>query len=97
MADRRRIVTISSTGTVTLVKDLEDATSYFSVKDSWEAAPGKRKTVYSQRTRRYAGGIAAAESHENGTVKWKMLVTGASADLVNSNAESALNARARDA
>jgi hypothetical protein len=91
MADRRRIVTISPVGTVTLVKDLEDATSYFSVKDSWEAAPGKRKTVYAKRTRRYAGGVAAAESHENGTVKWKMLVTGASADLVNQNVESALN------
>lgn len=91
MADRRRIVTISSVGTVTLVKDLEDATSYFSVKDSWEANPGKRKTVFAQRTRRYAGGVAAAESHENGSVKWKMLVSGASADLVNQNVESALN------
>ena len=90
MADRRRIVTISPTGTVTSVKDLEDGTSYFSVRDSFEVAPSQRKTVFAQRTRRYGGGQAASESHENATVKWKMMVAGTTADNVNANVESAL-------
>lgn len=91
MADRRRIVTISPTGTVTTVKDLEDSTSYFSVRDSFEIAPSSRKTVYAQRTRRYGGSQAASESHENATVKWKILVSGTTADNVNANVESALS------
>lgn len=90
MADRRKIVTISRTGTVTVVKDLEDATNYFSVRDSFSVEPSGRKTVFAQRTRRYGGGQAASESHENAVVKWKMLVAGSSADNVNVKMEEAL-------
>lgn len=87
MADRRRIVTISRTGTVTTVRDLEDNSSFFSVRDSFSVTPGQRKTVFAQRTRRYGGSLAAAESHENATVKWQVLVAGATNDAVNSNVE----------
>ena len=90
MADRRRIVTITPAGAVATVKDLEDGTSYFSVRDSFEVTSSPRKTVFAQRTRRYGGGQAASESHENAVVKWKMMVAGSTADNVNANVESAL-------
>lgn len=90
MADRRRIVTITRAGVVSSLKDLEDGTSYFSVRDSFEVSGPSRKTVFAQRTRRYGGGQAASESHENATAKWKMMVAGTTADNVNANVESAL-------
>lgn len=90
MADVKKIVTISRSGTVTVVQDLEDGTTYNSVRDSLEIKPGSRKTIYSQRTRRYAGAQAASESHENATISWKVLVAGATANAVNTNVETML-------
>lgn len=90
MPDTRKIVTISRTGTVTTVKDLEDNSTIFAVRDTFTVTPGQRKTVFAQRTRRYGGSLAASESHENAVAKWQVLVSGSSADNVNSNVESML-------
>lgn len=91
MADRKRIVTITRAGAVTTVKDLEDGTTYNSVRDSFQVKPAKRNVIYAQRTRRYAGATAAAETHENAEVTWKVLVAGTTPNAVNSNVEAMLN------
>lgn len=90
MADVKKIVTIARDGSVTILKDLEDGTTYNSVRDSFEIKAGARKTIYAQRTRRYSGSQAASESHENATVSWKVLVAGSTANNVNDNVESML-------
>jgi hypothetical protein len=90
MSDTRRIVTISSTGTVTVVKDLENASTYFAVAGSFTVKSADRQTVMAANPRRYAGQTAVAESHGNGAITWKAVVRGASPDLVIQNVEAML-------
>lgn len=87
MADRRRIVTIDTAGTVTTVRDLEDSVAFFAVKDSFQVKAPGRNTVMAGPARRYAGAFPVAETHDNGEVSWKALVKGATADEVLANAE----------
>lgn len=88
MADRRRIVTISDTGTVTTVLDVEDATIFFSERDSFVVNPGAPKPVQAERQRRFGGWRKVGETHDNGTVAWTAYVKGTTFDLAIANAES---------
>lgn len=85
MADIRRLVTISWNGTVTTVRDLEDGTNFFAVRDSFTIRPGQRKPLTATQHRRYAGSRTVGESHDNGTIAWKALVKGTTADQVLAN------------
>jgi hypothetical protein len=90
MSDRRRIVTISPTGTVTTVKDLEDITTYYAERDTFQVVPSSRQTVWAQRQRRYGGARAVAESHGNGAISWRAIVKGSTVDQVAANVESVI-------
>jgi hypothetical protein len=91
MADRRRLVRISPVdGSVTVVRDLETGANYRSVASSFTVTPGARKTIMSTSHRRYGGGYAASEQHDNGTIAWKVLVNGATADTALANAAAML-------
>ena len=90
MADRRRLVTLAYDGTVTTVRDLENGSTYYSVKDSFTVSPGQRRQVQAGAARRYAGTRAVAETHDNGSIAWKILVTGTTADAVIANVETIL-------
>ncbi len=92
MADRRRLVSKSDiTGTVTLIRDWEDSSTVFSVKDSWTVTPGQRKTTMAESQRRYGGSIPAGETHGNGEISWSMLIKGATADACLATAEAVLS------
>lgn len=90
MADRARIVSIDQAGTVTTVKDLQDITNYYMLRDSFAVHPPARNPVLAQRTRRYAGARTVAESHGNGEIVWSLRTKGASGDAALLNLESAL-------
>jgi hypothetical protein len=91
MADRRRIVTLpSGVGSPTTVLDLENGSTYQAVKDSFVVTPGARKTTMATQPRRYAGARPVAETHENGTIEWKMLVSGATVTAAMANVEALL-------
>lgn len=89
-SDRRRIVRISSAGTVTTVIDLEDGASYYSVRGSFTVTPGQRKPTMAESQRRYGGARQTGESHDNGSIAWKMLVKGSTADACLANFEAAI-------
>lgn len=89
-ADRRRIVRISSAGTVTTVIDLEDGASYMSTRGSFQVTPGQRRPTMAASQRRYGGARQTGETHDNGAVSWKMLVTGGTADAALANFEAAI-------
>jgi hypothetical protein len=95
VADRRRIVTISDTGTVTTVLDVEDLTNYFSERDSFNVVPGAPKPIQAERARRFGGWRKVGETHDNGAITWTSFVKGTTADLAIVNAE-ALFALLRD-
>jgi hypothetical protein len=95
MAERRRIVTISDTGTVTTVLDVEDVTNYFSERDTFNVIPGAPKPIQAERARRFGGWRKVGETHDNGTIAWTSYVKGTTADLALVNAE-ALFALLRD-
>lgn len=88
MADRRRLVTLDSAGVATTVKDFEDSTIVFSVRDSFDVKAATRKPVLAARGRRYAGARVVGESHDNGEISWQSLVKGATPDAVITNAEA---------
>lgn len=90
MADRRRLVTIAWDGTVTTLRDLENGSTYFTVRDSFTVTPGPRKQVQSGAPRRYAGTRPVAETHDNGVIGWRLLVTGSTADAALTNVETIL-------
>lgn len=90
MADRRRIVRISPTGTVTTLIDLEDGATYQSVRGSFNVTPGPRRPTMAQSQRRYGGSRQTGEIHDNGEISWKMLVAGTTADLAIANFEAAI-------
>ncbi len=82
MADQRRLVSKSDvTGVVTTIRDFEDSSTIFSVKDSWVVVPGQRKTTQADSQRRYGGSVPTGETHSNGEISWAMLVKGTTADL----------------
>lgn len=88
MADRRRIVSISeTTGTVVTLRDLENGSTFQSVRDSWVVTPGQRKPTWAQSQRRYGGARQTGETHDNGAIEWKILVNGATADACLANVE----------
>jgi hypothetical protein len=89
-SDRRRIVRISSAGTVTTVIDLENGSSYYSTRGSFQVTPGQRKPTMAQSQRRYGGSRQTGETHDNGQIAWKMLVTGGTADAALANFEAAI-------
>ncbi len=89
-ADRRRIVRIAHDGTVTTVRDLENGSSYQSVRGSFSITPGARKPTWADSQRRYGGARQTGESHSNGDISWKMLVSGATADATLANFEAAI-------
>ncbi len=92
MSDRRRLVRISPvTGTVTTIRDLETGANYQSIAGSFNVTPGARKPQMSTSHRRYGGARTANEQHDNGTIAWKMLVAGSSADNVLANATAVLS------
>lgn len=90
MADRRRIVTIDQAGTVTTVKDLEDIVNYFSIQNTWVIEAPARNQVRAQRARRYGGARTVFETHDNGTIRWRLHVKGASVDDALAKLEAAL-------
>jgi hypothetical protein len=92
MAEIRRIVRLSSSGTPSTVVDLADGTNYQSVRGSFNITPGQRKQTMADSQRRYGGSRATGETHDNGEIGWKMLVAGATADLCLSNFDAAIGA-----
>ena len=89
--DRKRLVTISPwDGTVTTLKDVDDAADFASVRGSFQVKQGARKQSLAQQTRRYGGALVAGESHENDKVTWKALVRGSTTDEVIQNTEAML-------
>lgn len=90
MADRRRIVTLDSAGTATVLVDLEAAGAIQAVRDSFKVNAPARKPVMSQRARRYAGARTVFETHDNGSITETLLVQGASVDLCIAQASTLL-------
>ena len=77
MADVFRIVTLDSAGAATTVADLNDETNIGLIRDSLAISPSQRKTQFVDSSRRYGGGRAASETHDNGTVAASLLLSNA--------------------
>ena len=88
MADVRGIYTIDRAGTATLVKNLEDGTGFFAVRDSVTITPAPRKQVMAAGQNRYEGSVQVGETHDNGTYTWQCLVAGSSIDDALTKAEA---------
>lgn len=80
MADVRGIYTIDRAGTATLVKNLEDGSGFYAVRDSVQITPAPRKPVMAAGQNRYEGSVQVSETHENGTYAWQCLVVGTTLD-----------------
>ena len=79
MSDRRRIVTLTASGTVTTLLDIE-STSILAWRDSFTVTAPPRRPVLSTRQRRYGGARTVQEMHDNGSIQDKVLVKAGSAD-----------------
>src|SRR3954470_15432763 len=91
MADTLRVVTLNPvSGAVTNVKDINDLTTYYTIRESFAVKPPDRQTAYASSSRRYAGSRAVSEAHQNGAVSWSSMVKGTTSDTVLANAESVL-------
>lgn len=90
MADRRRIVTLDAAGTATVVVDLEAAGSIQTVRGSWKVNPSARVPVKSKRQRRYGITRTVAETHDEGSITFSLLVQGASVDACLASISSVL-------
>ena len=88
MADVRGIYTIDRAGTATLVKNLEDGSGFFAVRDSVTITPAPRKQVMAAGQNRYEGSVQVGETHDNGTYAWQCLVAGSSIDDALTKAEA---------
>jgi hypothetical protein len=88
VAERRRIVTLDAAGAATVVKDLEDTTTYCSVQGAWQVKPGEAKPVWAIKQRPYGGAVQASETHDNGSIVSKVLVRGSTQDDALLDAES---------
>ena len=74
-----------------VVRNLENGSTFQSIRDSWKVNTAPRKTNWSRASRRYGGARAASEIHdENGSVEWQILVNGATADAALQNVEALL-------
>jgi len=103
MADTLRIVTFSAGGRPIEVSDLNTgagvATGYFRDRSAeFTFIPAVPTVQWSKRSRRYGGGIAAGETHDNGAIGWTAYVRGATLAAGEAAAESlvqAINSAAR--
>jgi hypothetical protein len=98
-ADRERIVTLDASGTATTVKDFNDLTNYYTLRDTFQVRPGAAQPVMAQRQRRYGGASTVAETAENGSIAWTSVVKGATQDNALARAEelfATLRAARRD-
>lgn len=89
MADVRRIVTISPTGTVTSLVDFE-GTNYASERDTFTVTPPSVTPILSQAQRQYGGAKTVGQIHANGSISLVLLVTGSSFDNAMLNVSSTL-------
>lgn len=98
-ADRQRIVTLDAAGTATTVKDFNDLTNYYLLRDTFQVKPGGAKPVMAERQRRYGGASAVAETEDNGSIVFTAQVKGATQDNALARAEeifATLRAARRD-
>lgn len=86
--DRRRIVTLDQSGTATTVKDIEDATNYYSQRGTFTVTPGAAQPTMAVRQRRFGGATAIAETTDNGTISWTSFVKAATPQAALDNAEA---------
>jgi hypothetical protein len=88
MADILRLVTIAAGQRPVVVRNYDDQTSVGKMAGTFAINAPARSTVNSAPSRRYAGGWAIGETHDNGTITWDALVLGATADLANAAIEN---------
>ena len=90
--ERRRIVYFPKINAQPItLKDFEDGTTFFSQRDSFKVERPDRKTVFAQSNRRYGGGLAVQETHDNAILSFTAFVAGTSADHVNGVMEATLS------
>lgn len=91
MADVRRLVRKDRTaGTITVIRDYENASTYRSVRDTWTVVAAPRNPTLAKSQRRYGGARTTGETHDNASIEWKILVNGATADACTANVEAML-------
>jgi hypothetical protein len=92
MPDVLRIVTFSAGGrpveTLNLNSSPGAVPSYFRERGTFQFAPGTPSVQYSRRARRFGGGRAVGETHDNGTVSWTAYVRGATVATAVANIEA---------
>ena len=88
MAEVFGLYTISSTGSSSLVRNLDSGTVYGRVAAAgFKITAPNRKPILSTSSRRYAGQATVGETHENGSITWRALVKGTSAADALANVE----------
>jgi hypothetical protein len=95
VADRRRIVTLSAGGRPILDTDLEVASTYQAISETFAYQPGANNQMTSREPTRFGGQVIVGEQNDNGTVSWQALVRGSTADQVAANIETLLTAANR--
>jgi hypothetical protein len=95
VADRRRIVTLSAGGRPILDTDLEVASTYQAISETFAYQPGANNQMTSREPTRFGGQVIVGEQNDNGTVSWQALVRGSTADQVAAISETLLTAANR--
>lgn len=94
MADVLRIVTFDYGGRKTEVLNLNSApgtvTAYFRERNSFQFTPAASNVQFASRARRYGGGRAIGETHENASIAWTAYVRGATLLAATQNVEALL-------
>jgi hypothetical protein len=96
VADVLRIVTFSAGGRPIETLNLNSApgsvTAYFRERGSFQFTPAASTVQYSKTARRYGGGRAVGEVHDNGSIAWTAYVRGTTLLAATQNVEALLAA-----
>lgn len=92
MSEALRYVTLDAGGRPSVLLDLNDATNFAIVRDSFTVTfgQGRKQAVISPADRRYGGERQHGEVTANGQLTWSSLVMGATADVTIATVENLL-------
>lgn len=80
MGDILRYVALDAGDKPETLLDLNDMSTLMTVRDSFKVTAPVKQQVNSASGRRYGGSTQVAETHENGSIAWVAMVSGATAD-----------------